>query len=255
MQIKDDTPDPSKKPEIYPKRPPVNLLSDTELQNVTNFFAFEGIDGSGKSTVIREIKRLCEERNHAATVLRLGRSDLVHHAMARAIWLNSDPVTFNLLNWISVIQQVTEQRELLKSDAPVLFDRFVLSIKARGILEGMSTDLMDVLETYVPKPKVIFLLDCDPQICQQRVIASGRTITYFEAGARIVPDEGSPMIESDPEVRRDTHNREPLLLKHLVRMRKQFLDVAENYDNVCKIDASKPLDQVIAKVQNVMRCT
>jgi thymidylate kinase len=252
MQIIDDTPEPGSIPEVYPKHPPVNLLLDAKLLRPANLFAFEGIDGSGKSTVVREVARRWGQRNRRTDVLKLGRSDLVRHALPRATWRNSDPITLNLLNWVSIFEQVTERRELFNTDSVLLFDRYIFTIKVRGVLEGLAPDFMELLELKAPRPRVSFLLDCDPLVCRDRIIASGRDITYFESGARVVPHRNSPMIESDPKIRRASRDREPMLLSHLARMREEFRSVAASYENVRILDASGAVEGVVDEIMRVM---
>jgi thymidylate kinase len=251
MHIVDDTPEPGSVPAVYPKRPPVNSLLDPKQRLPANLFAFEGIDGSGKSTVVREVARRLADEGRSAAVFRLGRSDLVRHALPRATWLNADPITLNLLNWVSIFEQVTERSDLLNSSTALLFDRYILTIKVRGILEGLGTDFMNLLELRAPRPRLFFLLDCDPAVSCDRILASGRGITYFEAGARIVPHEDAPMIERDPDIRRTRRGREAMLLEHLTRMRNQFLALAGGYHNVHILDTSAPLAEV---VDEVARC-
>jgi thymidylate kinase len=252
MQIIDDTPEPGHIPDIYPKHPPVNLLLEPQQLHPANLFAFEGIDGSGKSTVVREVARRLEHRGRPTKVLKLGRSDLVRHAMPRATWLNADPITLNLLNWVSIFEQVTENGRLLNTDGVLLFDRYILTIKVRGILEGLATDFMNLLELRAPRPRLLFLLDCDPSVSRDRILASGRPITYFEAGARLVPHQGDPMIENDPNIRRLAADREGMLLDHLVRMREQFVSLAAGYENVRTLETSGTLEQVVDEIMRAI---
>ena len=198
--------------------------------------------------MVREVARRLAHRGGLAKVFKLGRSDLVRHAMPRATWLNSDPISLNLLNWVSVFEQVTENSHLLNTGTILLFDRYFLTIKVRGVLEGMATDFMELLERQAPRPRVLFLLDCDPAVCRDRIVASGRSITYFEAGARGVPHQGAPMIETDPAIRRFSPDREPMALSHLVRMREQFLGFAAACDNVRILDTSGSFDTVVDEV-------
>ena len=251
MLIDDDTPVSGSLPVVYPKNPPVNLPS---CSNPPHFYAFEGIDGCGKSTLVREVARILGERNQRATILKLGRSDLTTHALPRALWLNADPVTLNLLNWISVFEQISANAERLEDGSIVLIDRFALTIKVRGLLEGLSTGFMEALEALIPRPRLMFLIDCDPAVCGQRILSGGRDITYFEAGSRVVSGPGQPMRESDPSSRHAGRDRSAELLAHLALMRTRMCEMAARYDNVRRVDNSasvaRAVEEIIAWIDN-----
>jgi thymidylate kinase len=239
MRIDDDTPVPGALPDPYPSRPPVNLVVEPELLSPSNFFAFEGIDGAGKSELIARLSRTFEQRALAVRRLKLGRSDVTSHALERAKWLNSNPMTFNLLSWVSIFEQVAEARfDLNRDDTLVFFDRYVLTVKVRGVLEGLSTAFMDALEAYAPRPATQFFIDCEPEVSLARILAGGRQITYFEGGARIVGGLHEPMVEESKHSRFSGNDRSKGLLKHLARMRSELLELARHQDNTIIIDNS-----------------
>lgn len=253
MKFEDDTPPPGLIPEIYPKNPPVNLLNEPSLLRPNNFFAFEGIDGAGKSSLISEVSRICTEKGLASRVLKLGRSDVTHHALERAKWLNANPMTFSLLNWVSAYEQVTQARADFNTSGFVFFDRYVVTIKVRGLLEGLATEFMDLIERQLPRPRKLFVIDCDPEICCRRILAGRRNASYFEAGARIVASLGDPMKEPDPSIRRSDTPRGDGLLRHLHRMRDAMLKLAAGYENVVKVDNSAGLPAAIATLRKELR--
>jgi thymidylate kinase len=253
MQFADDTPPQGVIPEVYPKQPPINLL-EPELLRPNNFFAFEGIDGAGKSSLIAEVVAICRAREVGVRVMKLGRSDVTVHALERAKWLNSNPMTFSLLNWVSLYEQATQARADFNSDVRVLVDRYILTLKVRGLLEGMSTDFMKPLEANLPRPSILFFIDCDPDLCCQRILSSHREITYFEAGSRIVNGPGQRMLERDPSARQASPGREAGLRSHLHRMRAALKALAEREDNVVMVDNSGPPQRALAVILAAMGC-
>jgi thymidylate kinase len=248
MQFSDDTPPPGVIPEIYPRNPPINLLNGPALLRPDNFFAVEGIDGAGKSSLIAEILRIRSAIGAATHVLKLGRSEVTAHALERAKWTNSNPMTFSLLNWVSVYEQVTAARNVFNTDTLMLFDRYVLTIKVRGLLEGLSTDFMDLIERQLPRPRKLFFIDCDPEICCQRILAGRHGVSYFEAGSRIVAGFSDPMIEHDPKARRSDAARIDGLLRHLIRMRDGLHQLAQRYDNVVAVENSGPPQRAVEAI-------
>jgi thymidylate kinase len=237
MHIDDDTPEPGRFPDVYPRDPPVNLLREPHELAPDNFFAFEGVDGTGKSLLARIIAERCTAEGRRAELLRLGRAELVGHALERAKWLNADPITLNLLNWVTVFQNTIAHRQALGDRSRLLFaDRYTMTIKVRGALEGLDTDYMELLEAKVPRPRRVFLIDAPPELCLARIRAGRSAITYFEAGHRDVDAVGEPMRESSPAVRSSSAGREAELLAHLRRSREIYLRLAERQSNVIVID-------------------
>lgn len=235
MRIDDDTPEPDALPALYPSRPPVDLVVAPDLLRPRNLFAFEGIDGAGKSALLDRVIAAHAALGRSTLKLKLGRSDVTAHALERAKWRNANPLTFSLLSWVTIIEQVAEHRDALNGDGLVFFDRYVPTLMVRGILEGLPTDYMEALAAYAPRPTILFLIDCEPRICRDRMIARGRPISYFEGGARIVGGLHQPMTEADPSLR-GTADRTVPLLGHLIRMRAALQQRVAGDDNVVIVD-------------------
>lgn len=241
MIFEDDTPEAGFTPQFYPRNPPTNIVRDLSSLNPRNFFAFEGLDGSGKSTLIRSVMEACAEGKRHVVTLKLGQSDITHHALERAKWVNADPVALNLLNWISLFDQITHCTKYYNSESLILSDRYTLSIKMRGSLEGLDTDFMEILEKMLPKPMAFFIIDCDSETCRKR-IESRRRITYFEAGSRMVSANGDPMIETSKQMRCSSRDRGKQFVRHMDRMRKEFRRLAQPHDEVYWVDNSGPIE-------------
>jgi len=248
MSFQDDTPEPGTFPETYPANPPVNLLRESALLFPKNLFVFEGIDGSGKSTVLHEVTKVLLSHNMEVTTSKLAGSELLRHAMERAKWLNVDPVCFNLLNWVSIFHQTAAQREFYGKNRLIFFDRFTLSVRVRGCLEGLALDYMDILERMLPRPALTFLIDCPPMICLERIRSRRRAISYYESGVRHVSRISDPMIEKGEWQRRNDHSREKELMCSLERMREHYLQIAANRADVYVVDNSDKIESSVKAV-------
>jgi len=251
MIIQDDTPEPSVTPPVYPCCPPCNLLGTTEELFPRNFFAFEGIDGAGKTTLIDEVTHQLSMSGRGVTVIALKSVGVVTHALERAKWLNADPLSINLLNWVALVENTLSIRSLLnRRDHIVIADRYTLTVKVRGMLEGLDPAHSACLETYVPSPQEIFLIDAAPEECVRRIATGGRRISYFEAGFRDVDALGSPMIEHAHSERVTAVNRTAALGLHLNRSRELFLRLSKNDARVSLVANSSCARETAASIAN-----
>ncbi len=248
MKFEDDTPSPGALPEIYPKFPPANVFLTPDLLAPDNFFAFEGIDGTGKTTIIRRLIDRFEKDGRKTHNLRLGKSDVTAHALERAKWLNSNPMTFSLLVWISVYEALNSVRAYLNTEDLIFFDRYCPTVRVRGILEGLPTHYMDLIEKGLSMPRKIFLVESDLEICCKRIIDRGRGVSYFEAGSRIVDNVGDAITETDISERRSDAHRSDQLFKHLTRMKNELRNVLASYPNVVLVNNNNELDDAIDQV-------
>lgn len=248
MYFTDDTPPPGCIPDVYPRQPPLNLL-EPALLAPSNFYAFEGVDGAGKSTLIAEVAAACARQRVQTRLLKLGRSEITAHALERAKWINANPMTFSLLNWVTLYEQSTEARDdFNRSGVNVVVDRYIPTLKVRGLLEGLPAGFMTALEAGLPRPSLLFLIDCDPDLCCRRILARDRQISYFEAGSRIVGREGEPMIERDPSARRMSDDREAGLRAHLHRMRDALQQAVAGDPNLIVVDNSGAPEAAVALI-------
>jgi dTMP kinase len=152
------------------------------------FFAFEGIDGSGKSTQVELcIAKLREQgrdviavREPGGTALSLAIRELVLDP-ARSI----TPTAELMLYMAARAQLVAEViAPALQRGQVVVSDRFGWSTYAyqgfgRGLDRGMITSLMQAACGDI-WPDCMILLDIDPETRRSRLLAQGRTLDRLE---------------------------------------------------------------------------
>ena len=125
---------------------------------------------------------------------------------------------------------------------------YTLTLRVRGSLEGMETDFAELLQAQVPRPARIFLIDLDPAVCLTRIRAGRRQISYFEAGARDANTVGAQMVEDSELARCASTPREANFLRHLVRMRATFLELAPQYPHLVVVENTGELSAVVDEV-------
>jgi dTMP kinase len=143
------------------------------------FITFEGIEGSGKTTQIRRLKRYLTERGIPCVVTREPGGSPIGEKI-RNILLNPDhgqiaPLTELLLYEAARSQHVEEViKPLLKKGTVILCDRFSdASLAYQGYGRGIELELIKKLNRLATdriQPDVTFLLDCPPRVGLRRAI-------------------------------------------------------------------------------------
>jgi dTMP kinase len=155
------------------------------------FITFEGVEGSGKTTQIRRLKRYLTQRGIPCKVTREPGGCPIGENI-RKILLNPDhpemaPLSELLLYEASRAQHVREViKPLLKKGTVVLCDRFSdASIAYQG--HGRKVDLnlvarLNRLSSQGIKPDVTFLLDCPSDLGLKRAVRRNRILRQEKEG-------------------------------------------------------------------------
>ncbi|MGC8594837.1 MAG: dTMP kinase [Candidatus Kryptoniota bacterium] len=151
--------------------------------------AFEGIDGSGKTTqaelLMANLQTIGMDpvllREPGATPLGEKIRDILLHGND----LNIMPVTEFLLFSASRSQLVYEKlNELLHAGRVVILDRyFYSSIAYQGFGRGIAINEIENISRFATNgilPDIIFLLDLDIALASERLIKSGKFIDRME---------------------------------------------------------------------------
>lgn len=153
------------------------------------FVAFEGIDGSGKSTPISSIAKRLEEAGHSALVTHeprhessYGRQiyDILHGRLPMV-----SPLALQRLYVIDRLHHVKEEIEpALSRGEIVIADRYWLSTLAFGMLDTSLQTLIDlheeVFEGHFLKPDLTFLFDLPAEVAIDRLHKIEKGKDHFE---------------------------------------------------------------------------
>jgi dTMP kinase len=149
------------------------------------FITFEGVEGSGKTTQIRRLKRYLAQKGIACKVTREPGGCPIGEKV-RKILLNPDhremaPLSELLLYEASRVQHVKEViKPLLKKGVIVLCDRFSdASIAYQGYGRKVDLNLVERLNRLSSqgiKPEVTFLLDCPSDVGLKRALKRNRSL-------------------------------------------------------------------------------
>lgn len=148
------------------------------------FIAFEGIDGSGKSSTMERVAASLRAAGHAVETTR------EETATERGAWVRKavaerwDPVTTTLLFAADRAAHVPEIRKHVEAGRTVLCDRFVHSTYAYQsvTLAGKVPDprgfLRRLHEPWCLMPDHVLLFQADPARCVERVKKRGEETAY-----------------------------------------------------------------------------
>ena len=145
--------------------------------------AFEGPDGSGKTTQRKLFKTWLKSENYDVVTTKWNSSDLIKPLLKsrKAIRVLS-PTEFSLLHAADFRHRVEHQiLPALWAGKLVIADRFLFTGLARDVARGLDLDW--VLKLYQPLlwPDLVFYFSVSPGTSGRRITAT-RTPGYYEAG-------------------------------------------------------------------------
>ena len=145
--------------------------------------AFEGPDGSGKTTQRKLFKTWLKSEGYDVVTTKWNSSDLIKPIIkSRKSVRALSPVEFSLLH-AADFRHGVEQRVLpaLWDGRLVIADRFLFTALARDVARGLDLDW--VLKLYQPLlwPDIVFYFSVSAKTSSARVSAM-RTPSYYEAG-------------------------------------------------------------------------
>ena len=192
------------------------------------FVTIEGPEGSGKSSVTKEVVKLLEKEGHEIVLTREPGGTPIAEEIRNVILDKKntamDSMTEALLYAASRRQHLVEKVwPLSKEGKIVISDRFLdSSLAYQGGARGLGIDNVLALNQFATDgfyPDLTLLFDLDPQV----------------GLARIAANNNREVNRLDLE-KIDFHNN----------VRKTFLELAKRFsDRFVVLDASKPFDEVV----------
>jgi len=175
----------------------------------------EGIDGAGKSTVLRRLAEHCAARGLAcvtgAEPTRGPWGMKLRQSMSEGRLSLDEELSLFLKDRAEHVEQLI--RPSLAAGKVVLLDRYYLSTAAyQGARGAEPENVLEMNERFAPQPDLVLLLDFDPDGGLERIRRRGDSPNTFE--------------EAD----------------QLRAVRKIFLELRRPF--ICKVDASRPAETV-----------
>ena len=140
---------------------------------------FEGIDGSGKSTIAKMISEILGEN---VVLTREPTDSWIGRSVIRAMKEDRDAVTIALLFMADRKEHLDEIKKWLDDGKIVLCDRFIDSTlayqKEHLTIKNPKRWLSEVHKPFIFKPDLTFLFHIDPKIAMKRI--KDRHLSIFE---------------------------------------------------------------------------
>ncbi|MEM0374364.1 MAG: dTMP kinase [Sulfolobaceae archaeon] len=177
----------------------------------------EGIDGAGKTTVARKLYELLSNQNLKVILTSEPFTQEIIDLINKVQW--KDPVALALLFSADRALHISWLKNQVYDI--VIMDRYFYSTIAYQGAMGVDIKWLKCVNSIFPNPDIIFLLDIDPKIALGR-IKENDIFNYKEK------------------------------LSSLYKVRKIYLELAKEF-KMHVIDASKPLDEVIKTIFEIVR--
>ncbi|MBS7638772.1 dTMP kinase [Candidatus Bathyarchaeota archaeon] len=146
------------------------------------FIAFEGIDGSGKSTLVRLTYEMLSRRGLQAVRTKEPSSGPIGRFIRAQIGEMDGRMSAWALALLFAADRLDHAERLIRPSLErgliVLSDRYLYSSLAYQGAEGVSWEWIRELNRLAPKPDLCILLDVSPETGMRRI--GGRPKTIFE---------------------------------------------------------------------------
>ena len=146
--------------------------------------AFEGLDGSGKSTQARLLVKWLQSLGYRVFFTEWNSSELVSEVIRRGKKKNLlTPTTFSLIHATDFADRF--ERHILpplRAGYIVICDRYVYTAFARDRARGCDPEWLRNLYAFAPRPDLVLYFRVPVATSLTRKLASRQKISYYEAG-------------------------------------------------------------------------
>jgi dTMP kinase len=161
-------------------------MTFADINDAGLLIAFEGPDGSGKTTQRKLLKSWLQSMGEEVVVTKWNSSPLFKPLIkARKADRSLDPESYATLHAADFRHRYENIIKPALADAQIVIaDRYIFTGIARDAARGMDRDWSLELYSGFRKPDLVFYFKAPVDTCAQR-IASSREIRFYEAGQDI----------------------------------------------------------------------
>ncbi len=191
--------------------------------------AFEGIEGSGRTTHLEAVKKYLEKEGYGVITFGIQMSKLIGQRIAQ---VKKEIVFERRTLFLAYVTDLADQIEnvikpAIDSGFIALADGYVLTLMAYGLSRGLEKDWMaDVLSIF-PKPSISFSLISKPEEVMKRIIKKRGYLDPLSAGIDICVKE---------DVFSAYNEYIEMFQNYLIELstNSKIIDTARNFDEVNK---------------------
>jgi len=188
------------------------------------FIVFEGIDGAGLTTHATLTEKFLQRMGFKVLLTKEPTDGLIGgliRAALRKEW-TADPSTLQLLFAADRSRHVKKViKPALKKGVHVISDRYLFSSLAYGSL-NLSVEWLKTVNSPFPLPDITFLLDISPEEAVKRIKGERFAVELFEE------------------------------IEKLSKVRKAFLQLAEQYPNFYILKTDDEVEEVQKKIEEII---
>ena len=188
------------------------------------FIVFEGIDGAGLTTHATLTEKFLQRLGLKVLLTKEPTDGLIGgliRAALRKEW-TVDPATLQLLFAADRSRHVKKViKPALKKGVHVISDRYLFSSLAYGSL-NLSVKWLKTVNSLFPLPDITFLLDISPEEAVKRIKGERFAVELFEE------------------------------IEKLSKVRKAFLQLAEQYSNFYVLKTDDEVEEVQKKIEQII---
>lgn len=228
-----------------------------QLPDIPRFIAFEGVEGSGKTTQARMLAKFLRKLGFQAEIVKDPGTTELGEKIRRI--LKSDvkisPIS-ELFLFLSARRQLVDEviRPSMRQGKVIITDRFTPSTLAyQGRGRGLIPETLPMLcyiATGGVEPEITFVLDIDPEIglarVKKRYEAKKSRVKSEEEEGQDNNKSGSDNDDEEEEKKKDRFERQDIDFHR--RIREYYIEFSESEENVFLIDADRPPDEVFQSV-------
>ncbi|QGR20309.1 dTMP kinase [Stygiolobus azoricus] len=157
---------------------------------VGHIIAFEGIDGSGKSSQAKLLRDWLEAKGVPVYLTEWNSSEWLHEIIKEAKKKNLlTPLTYSLIHATDFADRYEKYiLPMYKAGYVVISDRYIYTAYARDSVRGLSIDWVAKLYSFAIKPDIVFFVRVTAEEALRRLKENRRKIKPNEAGADVFPD-------------------------------------------------------------------
>ncbi|MGI0070575.1 MAG: dTMP kinase [Thermoplasmata archaeon] len=200
--------------------------------------AFEGLDGSGKSTQAALLGKWLQAQGYRVFFTEWNSSELTSETIRRGKKRNLlTPTTFSLLHATDFADRF-ERKILppLRAGYVIVCDRYAYTAFVRDAARGCEPEWVRNIYSFAPRPDRVFYFRVPVSVSLRRKLASRQRINYYEAGM----DLG---LSSSLE---DSYER------FQSRLKREYDHMART-DRFTVIDSTRPVEAIQAELRGHVR--